>query len=176
MNLNFVVSCVTILVVTSGCSGPFSVGRYDSAIETGVNSYHIKASAFISEAEKNDGLSDGNFSSKKSTEFYSEQGAVLTNLIIRAQAADDGKPCPITMTNEVLTFAPPHVSQTLQPKNENNRDGCTVVVLKHLKLTHTELENIHRESKYLRPPTSDIIASAIDDAVRIALKNEQAKK
>lgn len=170
-----VVVSLSMAFALAGCSTLGWVDRYDASTVADINAYHIKAVAFISASEKDAGLPAGLATSERSKTFYSEQGAVLANLVVRADALNSGRICPIEAIRALLTVVDEATGEAAAAAPAEPA-GCTVIVLRHLQAVHESLEEIHESEGYLRPPVSSQAQAQVGDAVRIALRNEEEKR
>lgn len=166
---------IAMALIMASCASFGGLDRYDPAIEAETNAYHIKTVAFVSATEKDAGLPAGQVTSERSKAFYSEQGAVLANLVVRAEAANAGGACAVDVVRALIPDLGLESDATVV-KASTQGVGCTVIVLRHLQSAHADLEAVHDSEIYLRPPVSTIALAAIGDAVRIVLRNEKEKR
>lgn len=172
-----------LFLALAGCSSFRLVGEADPEITSRINDYHLAATSFVLQAEKNAGAAEGRFDSAASKSFYAEQGGVLANLIVRAEAADLGTKCPTQFAEALFAridqLALEDAALAVDRQNDlrgGTEAGCTVVIMRHLRQAHRSLELVHESEGVLRPPASTISLDLIYDAVRIALRNEQLKQ
>lgn len=170
-----------LIWLITGCQLIKGSDPYDSRREEQINSYHTKVVAFVANAEKASGTDEGKYTAEGSRNFYSEQRAALANLIVNAEASDKGRLCPTASFRVLIPSIQTlerEIGSEVAPDSaaKPEQTGCTLIVLRHLKLTHDVLEEIHKENIYLTAPASELALGAVEDAVRIALRNESAKK
>jgi hypothetical protein len=168
--LNSLAKLVVLCLVLAGCSSLGWVDRYDPSIVAEVNAYHVKTLAFVAVSENDAGLPAGLASSDRSKTFYAEQGAVLTNLVVRADAANRGRPCLINAFKALL----PELAEEMGASAVDAL-SCTGIILRVLQLAHAGLEERHQIEGYLRPPASTDALADINKAVLTTLQHEDEK-
>lgn len=160
------------------------VGDYDEHVANGLTSYQRDVTAFLHRMAAAQG-DDGNYATNK--EFYHKSKAQLESLITRARAMDDGPTClPAKYVELGIEALKRKVSEvralvpdtTGSPENTTSSDAgsCTVVVLTAVKDNNEILERIHERNRRLSKVVLDIVGPTVEQGVRIALKNELAKK
>lgn len=165
------------LFAASGCQLGL-VDRTDGMREQQINAYHSSVVEFVATAENTYGTESARYGSETSLKFYAKQRARLSNLVVNAEAADDGRECPVAFVRSILAIGqiPDGGLQSDTSIVTDNKGSCTVIVLRHLELAHETLEAVHAHDKYLSAPASELALAGVEDAVRIALKNEATKK
>jgi len=179
-------ACVTLYGLT-----------YDPGIVRELNEYHQNVVAFVSEMEARAGEPAGAYTSPRATEFYGRYRGVLTNLVVRAQASPETQRCPsaglasliVVNIGEAVAEAPrareaarevilgfDSQVREAQASGVFESGSCTVVVLNAVLANQLALESIHQRERKLIPPVSTLALALVGDSVRIALRNEEAKK
>ena len=163
------------------------VGDYDEQVANGLTSYQRDVTAFLHRMSSAEG-DEGNYDRNK--EFYHRSKAQLESLITRAKAMDEGLACLPAKYVELgigalekkvsdaraLVPAVSTGSDSSSASGTSDKDSCTVVVLTKVKDNNEILEQIHKRNGKLAPVVLDIVKPTVEQGVRIALKNELAKK
>lgn len=180
------------LLALVGCADIRLTEPYNAEIEQGVNDYHKGLATFVKSMELEAGKPKGRYGSEEVRTYYSESEGLLANLVVKAEAEAPGGNCATShlASKAVDSFVNKTAEQLAQIGSEAadvaaemksdtsvlQEGSCTVVVLKTLRLNHEILESLHRENEYLVPPLSTIALRNMEDGIRIALINENAKK
>lgn len=187
---------VAVFALLTACS-VFVRPTYDAGVIQALNDYHQNAVAFVGEMERKAGTPAGTVTSPQAAAFYDKYKGVLSNLVVRAQAAPEPQTCPTAKVvatvslamQDAVTRAPwasPAARETILGFDEQlkqaqadgtfDRDSCSAIVLKLVLANQLTLEALHRHEGRLAPPVSTQAIALIGDGVRIALRNEEAKK
>lgn len=177
-----VAAALAVFMFLAGCANIQLSEPYDPEIEKTLNSYHEGVVAFVKKMELSAGTPEGAFGNPKVQDFYAAAEGQLSNLIVRAEAANPSTQCTPAGVAKAI---PPYLrasneqlaSTDANPEEVSLADGnCTVVVLESLLADQRALEDAHRRHEFLRPPVSTQFLEFISDGVRIALLNETGKK
>lgn len=175
---------VVVLALT-GCTVRL-VGDYDENIDRGLTAYQESISAFLSKMA----VAEGDAARYRTNrEFYQQAGAKLDTLVTRARASEDGNCLPANVIGdgiqrlvetvlklEGLASQIPESGAIFARLKEPRSGSCTVIVLLVVKDNHDIVELIHKHNDRLAPVVVDIVRPTVEQGVRIALKNELAKK
>lgn len=183
---------VFALLALVGCADIRLTEPYNAEIEQGINNYHKGLATFVKSMELEAGKPKGRYGSEEVRAYYAESEGLLANLVVKAEAEAPGGNCATSRlaSKAVDSFLNKTADQLAQVGGEASdvaaelrsdtsvlqEGSCTVVVLKTLRLNHEMLEEKHREKEYLVPPLSTIYLRTMEDGIRIALINENAKK
>lgn len=182
-----------VVLPLAACTLPW-VERYDADITEQINKYHKDVVKFVKAAEQ---TKPAAYTSTTSKTFYSTAAADLSNMVVRAQALAPGQKCVPAgwLTQSIDDLFARLKQRALESRIRDQRarsavesldrdavaavleqDSCTVIILKALKANHDLLEANHRDEGDLKHPVSTLSLQAVEDSVRVALKNEAAKK
>lgn len=175
MKTRLIISTILFSALLSACVSRGLVASYDAEVEKSTNAYHKSVASFVATAvEKKQKYED-----PKVQKFYSEQGALLRNLLINSQVKSANRPCPARLLTKSRALVPAKLQNDIvqsESTGASEKFSCTYIVLNHLYNSHLSLQEIHKLNGRLTPIVADLSLSQVEDAVRIVLRNEQAKK
>lgn len=181
---------LAVLVLGAGLAGCFTVklvDDYDPAIDQGLTAYQEATLTFLARMAAAKGAAAAYDANK---EFYFATGAKLDGLITRARATQSSDRCLTadyagrgieTFVGKLYDLLPltqemPEAGRIFANLKEKGSGSCTVVVLRAVRANHDLLQIIHRHNDKLASVVVDIVTPTIEQGVRIALKNELAKR
>lgn len=191
---------LVIVIGLTGCPPVRFAEDYDRTIDQGLTTYYEAVSQFLSRMEQLARANDAaaQYENRDNKSWYAEQSAKLDALILRAKAQDEKGACiGSDLTGKGISLFLSKLTTTLVPLAKDvpggddlinqlnalqSSDGltdagsCTVVVLTGVKANHLLIELIHEKEKRLQPVVIRIMKPLVEQGVRIALKNELAKK
>ncbi|MHA1569793.1 MAG: hypothetical protein ACTSXZ_10005 [Alphaproteobacteria bacterium] len=181
---------LAVLLLGAGlaaCAPVKLAGDYDPAIDRGLTAYQEATLTFLARMAAATGAAASYESNK---EFYFATGAKLDGLITRARVTEDTDRCLpadyagrgiaalVGKINDLLplTQEMPEAGRIFANLRARGSGSCTVVVLRAVRANHDILQIIHRHNDKLAAVVVDIVTPTIEQGVRIALKNELAKR
>lgn len=174
----------------------------DPAIADGLTAYYEDVVVFLEhQARQGPDAPEAAHGAPESQAWYARQAGRLDTLILRARAAQEGLPCTgsrfveagiegvlARLQSDLASLAPDAAAALGDADIEGELDllgdddaraalgSCTVVVLTAVRLNHDLLEAVHQSEGRLHPALVRPLRGAIEQGVRIALRNEMAKR
>lgn len=191
-------AAVGLIVLLSGCLTVQFVEDYDPVLDEGLSVYQGEIASFIAEMGAKADLPEGAYEHADVQAFYARTGARLQGFVDRAEAVDEDGTCKpaevgtagledaVSQTADLIRSsglpfgdveeAATTVAQFANGTEEISGGNCTVVILKVLRANHNILRTLHETNGTLPKIVGAIAGPTLDQSVRIALKNEVAKK
>lgn len=186
------------IVLLGGCLTVQFVEDYDPVLDEGLSVYQGEVASFIAEMGAKADVPEGAYGHADVQAFYARTGARLQGFVDRAEAVDEDGTCKpaevgavgleeaVSQTADLIRSsglpfgdveeAATTVAQFATGAREVTGGNCTVVILKVVRANHDILRRLHELNGTLPKIVGDIAGPTLDQSVRIALKNEVAKK
>lgn len=182
----------------TGCLKVTLVEDYDAVIDKGLHSYDESINGFLNRMERLNEEDAGSYSKNPEIpEFYAEQLGKLEALEDRAEVLGGRECLPSVWGSEGVEWL---LTQTMglmeDYKDEDLVDdvykglrelqerevgsykdkSCTQIVLQVVSANHRLLEQIHKDENRFLPEVASPARGLVRQGVRIAMRNETAKK
>jgi len=166
---------LALWALLSGCANVQLVSAYDAQIDTGVSRYAQDLETYIAKMAGLFGQPEGAYAHNR--DFYAEQAGRLGALILRAESTDPGKGCVLSdKAAELLGDRLPAELKSVAKDVSGNGDGCTVRMLKNLKIQLGQLAELQKTMQGLNSAAAVSVLNISSQAIRAVLAVEALKK
>ncbi len=188
---------LVVVLALSGCAVKF-VEDYDLVLDQGLSEYQGEMAAFMARMAALSNAPEGEYDSAEVQAFYARTSAELQTFVERAEAIDSSGRCLTadylgrgikTVVERSAGFIDAqelplgkytNVTEIVRSYGEGADEvamgNCTVVILKVVQDNHGVVQELHKTNGSLPRVIVDIAGPLLDQSVRIAIRNEVAKK